>query len=334
MSIDAPSVDMGTFNTCSAITVGHNDCASSKVLGTAVTLGDSASMVTIPGNFIVNGTTTQVNTEQTTIKDNTLVLNQSPLIQGRDSGLVLRRHALDVASGTEDSTLVLSAGVGSGATSVPVVSHSIAKNWVLKFSEGAFSDVVSVSEVSVNSLTCTPALVNSYTLAATVKAFKTQSNSVHYNESSDEWRFGYSLDDGSGAQVVTSKYANVHCQKVIVEEGFSSASMSTATVNVADNAGSGAGVEVPGLKLRGSYQLILESTEEDGATATFFISKGNSAQMTASVFAMTSSFGASDESIWVEWPVGSPPKIFHDVPRTGASGLAVPYKVFYNTVGV
>ena len=142
-----------------------------------------------------------MNTTQTTVSDNTLVLNQTPTVQGKDSGLVLRRHAIDVSTGTEDATLVLSAGIASAALVFSVISSTaIAANWVLKISEGASSDVVTVTSIAANNITFTPAITHAFTVAAVIKAFKSQSNTLHYCESADEWRVGYSLDDGTGAQ--------------------------------------------------------------------------------------------------------------------------------------
>jgi hypothetical protein len=315
--------------------VGNASCTTSKFLGLGITLGDASSNVTIPGNFVVSGTTTQVNTTQTTVSDNTLVLNQAPTVQGKDSGLVLRRHAIDVSTGTEDATLVLSGGIASAAFVFPVISSTaIAANWVLKISEGASSDVVTVTSIAANNITFTPAITHAFTVAAVIKAYTSQSNTLHYCESADEWRVGYSLDDGTGAQVAVNSYAPLHCKNLIVESGITSASSSTVSVTIADNATLATGVQIPGLKARGSYQLTIESVTATGACATFFLSKGNAASVTGSVFAMTSSYGAQDESIWVEWPAGAAPTLYHDVAKTGATGLAVVYRVFYETVGV
>lgn len=333
-AVQAPKVTLGTVN-CVDLQVGSSTCTASKFLGQGITIGDASSLVTIPGSFVVTGTTTQVNTTQTTIADNVLVLNQAPSIQGRDSGLVLRRHNIDVSTGVEDATLVLSAGVTAGTLVLPVVSSTgMAPGWVLKISEGASSDVVNIVSIAGNIITFAPTITHAFTIAAVVKAYKTQSNTIHYCEAADEWRVGYSLDNGTGAQVSINKYAPLHCQNLVVETGFSSGSSSTVSVSIADNATLATGVQIPGLKSRGSYQLTIESLVTNGACASFFLSKGNSASVTGSVFQMTSSYGAQDESVWVEWPAGAAPTLYHDVPKTGAIGLALVYRVFFQTVGI
>jgi hypothetical protein len=91
---------------------------------------------------------------------------------------------------------------------------------------------------------------------------------------------------------------------------------------------------IPGLKHRGTYQLLIESTVNDGACASFFMSKSAAGKTSASAFMISSGLGAGGEEISVEWPANSEPMIYHASPRTGASGLAVEYKCFYTTVGV
>lgn len=335
VDIEAPTVNVGSSN-CAALQVGRDACDVSKFLGKAITLGSATSVTTIPGRLLVEGDMTTVSSTVTTIEDNSLVLNQTPSISGRDSGLVLKRHPIDVAVGTADLTLTLDpAGVAANALVVALVdSSAIAANWVLKFSEAAKSDTVSVSSVTDNNVTLAVALVNAYTSAAVVTAYKSQANTLHYNESADEWRFAYSLEDGSSANIATSHYADIHCRKVIVEEGFQSASSATKVVSVTDNAGEGNAVTVPGLKSRGTYQLVVESVEEDGATASFFLSKAVAAQTNASAFMLSAGTGLLGEEISVGWPANSPPVLYHSAPRTVAAGVALEYKVYFSTVGV
>ena len=241
-----------------------------------------------------------------------------------------------MAQGAPDLSLTVgAAGVAAAASVVPISDASaLAANWVLKIVEGASTDTVVVASVDANNVTAAQPLVNSYTSAATVAAYKSQANTLHYNESADEWRFAYSLEDGTSANIATARYAPIHCKKVVVEEGFESASSATKTVSIADNASSGSGSVVPGLKHRGTYQVLIESTAVDGATASFFLSKGVAGQTTASAFMLSSAIGAQGEEVLIEWPANSEPMIYHSTHRTGASGVAVEYRVFYSTVGV
>ena len=51
----------------------------------------------IVGNMLISGTTTSINTEQITIKDNLLVLNSASVV-GKDAGILFNRNAADATS--------------------------------------------------------------------------------------------------------------------------------------------------------------------------------------------------------------------------------------------
>ena len=80
--------------------------------------------------------------------------------------------------------------------------------------------------------------------------------------------------------------------------------------------------------------MLVESTAVDGATASFFISKGVAGHTNASSFMLSSSLGAGGEEVMIQWDASSEPSIYHSTPRLSASGVAVQYRVFYSTVGV
>ncbi len=59
--------------------------------GVPVTLGTATSTITIPGNLVVSGTRTDLNTVVVNVKDNFLDLNVGNLITGYDTGIIGRR---------------------------------------------------------------------------------------------------------------------------------------------------------------------------------------------------------------------------------------------------
>ena len=158
-------------------------------------------------------------------------------------------------------------------------------------------------------------------------------SSFYWDESAKEFVLATTKSSHDSPEVVHEAYSTLRCKNIIVEDGIQTASSATVTVNVADNAGVDNAVPISGLKHRGSYQFVIESTSVDGATATIFASKSQASQATASVFVVTSSFGAGDQDVYISWPADSTPALYHLTPRTGATSEALEYKVFYSTVG-
>ena len=83
-------------NTGDTTVAAYDATKSVKVLGTSVLVGDGAtSTTTVAGNLVVNGSTTSVNTVNTTVADNLMSLNTAPVAAGRSPGLIFERHATD-----------------------------------------------------------------------------------------------------------------------------------------------------------------------------------------------------------------------------------------------
>lgn len=334
-AVQAPTVNVGTTDS-TALTLGRNATTTTQLLGAAVTLGDSASTVTIPGNFVVSGTTTSVNTTNTTVSDHLFVLNEAPAAAGRDSGLVLKRHATDVVGGTANVTTTVASDVSVSDTVINVTAAgAIAAGWIIRLDDSTNQENFTVVSVATNAITVSAGSSFAF-LAATptnVTAYAAQANALLYDESADEWVMGYTNGDGTETTLAVTEYASLRCKSVIATEGITSSNSGTlSAVSVADNAGSGGGAALSGLKQRGSYQLIVESTAADGAAATFFISKRAAADTAAAIFTASSATANGDEVISVEWPASSTPNIYHSTLRTGASGASVTYNVYYQTV--
>jgi hypothetical protein len=101
----------------------------------------------ITGNLTVNGTTTSINSENSILKDNLIVLNSGP-IGTKDSGFLIQRYQIandtgtgDVVSDTATETYTL--GIQSGVTSAQVILPSNASSvngaytgWWIKIGNG------------------------------------------------------------------------------------------------------------------------------------------------------------------------------------------------------
>jgi hypothetical protein len=70
--------------------------------GVPVTIGTPTSLTTVVGDFLVNGTTTSVNTEITLVTDNTIVLNAANGELGLDAGVITRRYQTPNSGPTGD----------------------------------------------------------------------------------------------------------------------------------------------------------------------------------------------------------------------------------------
>jgi len=82
--VEAPTVDIGLTS----------DNVNISAIGKQTTVQGNC---TVAGDLTVQGTTTQVNTEQITVKDNLMVLNSASQV-GKDAGLLFNRNAADATA--------------------------------------------------------------------------------------------------------------------------------------------------------------------------------------------------------------------------------------------
>lgn len=97
IDIDATGlIEIDTTSTGSGINIATNTA------GVPVVIGTSTSLTTIQGDFIVQGTTTTINTETLTVEDNMILVNAGNGELGIDSGMVVRRFQTPNDAGTGD----------------------------------------------------------------------------------------------------------------------------------------------------------------------------------------------------------------------------------------
>lgn len=143
---------IGTINIDTSDTaIGIN--IATATAGVPVTIGTATSTTTIPGNLLVSGTQTTLNTETTTIEDNIIVLNAGNGELGADGGMVIRRFqspndagAGDVVTGTAFNTGAFQAGSATPGTLVLDATanstNSYYNGWWIKVTSGTGIDQV------------------------------------------------------------------------------------------------------------------------------------------------------------------------------------------------
>jgi hypothetical protein len=85
-------------------------------------------------------------------------------------------------------------------------------------------------------------------------------------------------------------------------------------------------VEITCTELQGTYMLLIESVEADGAKSTFMASSAHNAQ-SGSLARLTNAPSLTDESINIQWNGNEKIKLYHDVTKTGGIGDLIAYKV-------
>ena len=88
---------------------------------------------------------------------------------------------------------------------------------------------------------------------------------------------------------------------------------------------------VPTTSQQGTYMLLVKSVNPNGASATFMASSAYAAQV-GSVVRLTGAPSLTAESLQISWPANSDILLFHDIAKTGASGVLIPYDVIVSTI--
>jgi hypothetical protein len=198
----------------------------------------------IVGNLTVNGQTTSVDTTNTVIKDNILVLNSAPA-GSSDSGIIVQRYQSDndIASGdivNATDPLVLIIPSQTGLTTMQVKLHSSASAidnyyngyWV-KITSG-FSNNQVRKIISYSGSTKIASISSAWTSqnpsgGDSVYLYNKPIVGVIFNELNDRFEFGSTTQDPGQTNVAFTDYVPIH---------FSSASSVSTTVSSSSTVGS------------------------------------------------------------------------------------------------
>lgn len=177
-------------------------------------------------------------------------------------------------------------------------------------------------------------LGNSYSAGDPVYIFADNAATFYYDEGDDEFRLGYTYEEGTSASIYPTRFADLHLNKITTEVPIIAANDHSAkqVVNVPQNAGLGAAVEITFIpNTRGVLILMVESQAANGAGGIFTLSKSQVTDAGAAVFALvnTQSSTPDVEQLFVSWPASTKPKLYHIVQRGGASATTVAYNVRY-----
>ena len=310
-SIQAPTLNLGTTTS------------------TSVNIGNASTTTTIPGNLVVQGTSTKIDTVDLLVKDNIIVANSAPSVAGKDSALFFSRFASDVVSDTTFITTALFSNAAAGATSLIITNiANVYTGATVQISEGANTQNVTVTlgvVAAQQTLTISPALVLAYTTAAVVKVYVRTQAAVCYAEAQDEFQLFHTNTLSTASNIALKEFSTLRVGKLIVGDGV--APSSNADVEVTLVANSATPVNIGQTASKGSYQFIVSCATDDRATATFYCSKGSVAS-TASIFRMTSAASSFGEEVGISWAANGLPQLYHDSIRvSGTLAESVVYKV-------
>ncbi len=211
------------------------------VNGNVNIIGDT----TITGGLIVNGTTTSINTTNTLIDDNIIVLNSGPL-STRDAGFMISRYQLanDVASGdvVSDSTftsftLPSQSGVLSTEIKLPASASSVNDYyiyyWIKVVSGFSINQVRRI--VGYNGSTKVATIETSWTtqnpsIGDSVELYDKPFVGLVYNELEDTFDFGSTTQDPGYSNVSFTDYLPVRAKSFVAFSTDPSINSSTGSV--------------------------------------------------------------------------------------------------------
>lgn len=333
----------------------------SVLIGTLTTcpvvIGSGNTNTTIRGNLTVSGTTTTIDSQVDLIKDNIVVLNNTP--SGiSDGGFCIKRYqsANNTAAGevildTPKITGNIQASTNNGSTKcVLALSASSTDNyyagwWIyitagtgisqvrrIKSYDGAnrIATIYSTSDQSdVNVLNnCIPVQgLDFLTIPDNTSVYSLYSDSYLlniYDESSDEFAFVCATEQ-PGAQCFFNGYANLHvkdfvCSALTVNSinGATSDYITNVTLNNTDMTP----VEVSDFpNSYGIFQIFVQSfTDTARASGIFMIGKSNNASVPGTSSRFLCVKGSHGDMIDISWPSGGLPLLYYRPNPTGVSG--------------
>lgn len=315
--------------------------------GVPVQIGNN-STTTISGNLIVQGTTTTINSEVVTIKDNIMVVNNIPLANS-NGGVAIKRY--QTANNTNGGNVVEDApeysGMAQGGTLTSItltassspVNDFFADYWIRIVSGQGANQVRKIKSYDGN--TKIALIYDNIDYASNPTNpnpregmdFLTSPNNTstyelypcHYvmniwDESANEFVLGCS----SGPDKAIEHYSNLHINNLNANGLFAS----TLNGNVADISGtvvlqdnSTSYVTIDSFPLTyGVYQVFVKpSTLLTRAHAIFMIGRVSEANTPGTIVRIISVKGAQGEQLDMVWDANSKPQIYYR-PAPGVPG--------------
>jgi hypothetical protein len=238
--------------------------------GVPVFIGTPTSLTTINGDFIVQGTTTTLNTETLTVKDNLIVLNSGNGELGIDSGLIIRRfqtpNGTSVGDVVSNPTPIQEQGQFQAGSSTPgtlvLAQHAsntldFYKGWWIKITSGtgdlqvrrikSYDETTKTATIYITadnvSPTDGPGFTDGLNLATapsagdTYQLFNGSHVATYYDESLDFWNFSTlaNIPDAiSGAGISSAniqQYQNINSGEINIQSKLYNNAFASASAN-------------------------------------------------------------------------------------------------------
>ena len=185
--------------------------------------------LTVAGNLSVAGTVTSIQSINTTLTDNLILLNSGPAGSGYDSGILNQRYQVDNTSGTGDVvndaaaisfTLILATGTTLTLPNTASSVDNYYNNWWIKVTSGAANNTVrqitsyvgATRIATLDSSISTPPGVGD-----TVNLYNTNYTGLFWQESNKRFCSAFTVSDPSQAAVNVTSYTDFTCNNLLLQ---------------------------------------------------------------------------------------------------------------------
>ena len=324
------AIYLGTDTNAGTITIG----SSNKTLSIA-------AATTISGNLNVTGTTTTMNSTNTTFTDNVITLHALPSSQA-DSVVLYQRYPTDVVTESTNAsnaatyayTLTctsVSSGTSltcsalGGATVLTIIGCMIQNN---------SNNLYVTAATGSGPYTLTVSAAFSVATGPSVLAYCRLSAGLLYTENASTKGFNLAyyqaIGETTGDFSVSQQpaYADLRCNNIFASGTISGAgSGGSYTFQVSIVSTTGAAQTLPStyaaVTTTGSYMVIISPVVAGNATATFMISKALATLANGNVFRLTSAAGTVGtgpyEELGMQWGANILPQVYLSTLGTQAS---------------
>lgn len=233
-----------SITTGSIVTTGGVGIAQDVYIGGSINV---ATNVVINGDLTVYGTTTVTQEDILINLNNIFILNGDPVIATRDSGIFIQRYQMANDTGLGDIVVNGAPITSNTFSSIIDTSHLVLatadqkingfyNNMWIKITNnnppGVMGQVRQITSYtnSGNTIVLTTPLDTLPTNNTTYSIYNKLYAGVYFNETSQDWIFGYSMLQGSLNTVSLLSYNDVKMGNLIINSSTNSTSVSTGSI--------------------------------------------------------------------------------------------------------
>jgi hypothetical protein len=343
---DGP-INIQSTNILNGIQIG------TQVANIPVQIGTANSQTTIYGNLDVRGTTTTIDSENVTIKDNITIVNNGPSGTA-NGGLGVKRWQSanntgigDVVVDTPDETGYLTNTNTVTTITLPFTSNSTDdyyKDWWIRIMTGtganqvrkikSYSGSTKVATIYSTSDQTDENVLNNTTPVEGMDFLTVPDNTSEYalfpcgyefmiwNEFSNQFEFGCAPNSSNNS---LTHYADLQVND-LTSNNINTTTINNVTADIIYNItltnNSTTPVPITGFtKNYGIYMVMVEATVATGAYALFSIGRNSYSGNSGVVARLTSVKGVNDEQLDMQWPANDVPYLYYR-PSKGISGTS------------